>query len=62
MKNLMRKFYMTVTISIKGGSDMRYVTTVLKYVGKLIETASILDPIIRGIWSIWKPKKKKTLK
>lgn len=38
---------------------MRYITTVLKYLGKVIETASILDPIIRGLISIWKPKKKK---
>lgn len=56
----MRKFYITLTISLKGGSDMRYITTILKYVGKALETASVIDPIIRGLLSIWRPKKKET--
>ena len=54
----MRKFYITLTISLKGGSDMLYITTILKALGKIIETASVIDPIIRGIISIWHPKKK----
>lgn len=58
MRELMRKFYITLTISIKGGSDMKYITTILKYLGKAIETFTVLDPLIRGIISIWKPKKK----
>lgn len=57
MKESMRKFFIIITISIKGGSDMLYITTILKVLGKLIETLSIIDPLIRGLKSIWKPKK-----
>ena len=55
---MLRKFYITFTISIKGGSDMKYITTILMYAGKALETLTVLDPIIRGLISIWKPKKK----
>lgn len=37
---------------------MKYFTTLLKYAGKLVETLSIIDPLIRGLIGIWTKKKK----
>ena len=33
---------------------MKYLTIALKYLGKAIETITIVGPIIRGLAKIWK--------
>ncbi len=58
MKTMLKKFYLNFKISLTGGFDMKYFTLALKYLAKAIETITIIGPVIRGLASIWKPKKK----
>lgn len=36
---------------------MKYLTLALKYLGKAIETITIIGPFIRGLAGIWKKNK-----
>lgn len=55
---MIRKFFLTAKISIKGGFDMKYFTLALKYLLKTVECLTIIDPVIRGLISIWTKTKK----
>jgi hypothetical protein len=55
---MIKKFFISLKISLRGGIDMQYLKIAMKYLGKVLETLSLLDPIVRGWHAIWKPKKK----
>lgn len=54
---MLKKFFIDLHISLKGGIDMKYLTLAFKYLTKAIETITIVGPFIRGFLSIWTKKK-----
>ena len=54
---MIKKFFIKLQISIKGGLDIKYLSIALKYLGKAIQTITIITPFIKGLSSIWKNKK-----
>ena len=53
---MLKKFFIDLHISLKGGIDMNYFKLAIKYLTKAIETITIIGPFIRGFASIWKKK------
>lgn len=53
---MLKKFFIDLHISLKGGADVKYITLALKYLTKAIETITIIGPILRGLKSIWSKK------